>query len=98
MPIDSPSSDSSRGYDLIVLGGGIIGLATALEEIERGKRVAVVDAGPFGRQASWAAAGILATRAGLVGNSPFREFHLRSVASYPEWLRRIETVAGLEPG
>lgn len=87
-------SEAGKIHDLLVLGGGILGLATAFEEAARGKRVAVVDREPFGLQASWAAAGILVTRAGLLGNSPFREFHLRSVALYPEWLRRIEAAAG----
>jgi glycine oxidase len=88
--------EPGKTYDLIVLGGGILGLATAFEEAARGKRVAVVDREAFGLQASWAAAGILITRAGLLGNSPFREFHLRSVALYPEWLKRIEAAAGRE--
>ncbi|MEL2319451.1 FAD-dependent oxidoreductase, partial [Klebsiella pneumoniae] len=33
-----------RGYDVIVIGAGIIGLTTAYELLKRGRRVAVVDA------------------------------------------------------
>ncbi len=88
-------NSSANNYDLVVIGAGVIGLAAAFEESLRGRRVAVIDSGNFGLGASWAAAGILNTRAGLLGNSPFREFHLRSVAAYPDWIARIEAQAGM---
>jgi glycine oxidase len=47
------------GYDVVVVGGGTIGLASAWRLAGRGMRVAVVDPDP-GRGASWAAAGLLA--------------------------------------
>lgn len=87
-------NDSAGSFDIAVLGAGVIGLAAAFEESQRGRRVAVIDAGAFGLGASWAAAGILNARAGLLGNSPFREFHLRSVAAYPDWIARIESASG----
>ncbi len=82
-------------YDLAVLGAGIMGLSVAFEEAMRGKRVAVIDAEAFGGKASWAAAGILNMRAGLLGGSPFRSFHLRSVPMYPDWLARVEEASGV---
>jgi len=88
-------SDLEKPYDLVVLGGGIMGLACAFEEACRGRRVAIVDPNPLGRKASWAAAGILAGRAGVVSNSPFRGFYLRSLAAYPEWLKRVEADSGI---
>jgi glycine oxidase len=83
------------GYDLAVLGAGIMGLSVAFEEMQRGKRVAVIDPNPLGSKASWAAAGILNTRAGLLGGSPFRSFHLRSVPMYPDWLARVDAASGM---
>lgn len=99
--IPSAKPDPRGAYDLIVLGAGIMGLSLAFEEAMRGKRVAVIDPHAFGHdgksgnRASHAAAGILATRAGLLGGSPFRSFHLRSVPLYPDWLARIEAAAGV---
>src|SRR5690606_21620767 len=64
----------------------------------RGKRVAVLDPHGFGAKssgASAAAAGILNMRAGVLGGSPFRAFHLRSVPMYPEWLARVEAESGM---
>jgi glycine oxidase len=45
--------------DILVIGGGIIGLLTARELIEAGERVTVVEMGETGREASWAGGGIL---------------------------------------
>ena len=89
-------SPSEKVYDLAVLGGGIMGLACAFEAVCQGQRVAVLDPNPLGRKASWAAAGILVGRAGVVGSSPFREFYLRSLAEYPDWLKKIENESGMK--
>ncbi|HEX2613723.1 MAG TPA: FAD-dependent oxidoreductase, partial [Fibrobacteria bacterium] len=87
---------TAKPFDLAILGGGIMGLSVAFEETMRGKRVAVLDPNGFGGKASWAAAGILNMRAGVLAGSPFRAFHLRSVPMYPEWLARIEAESGLK--
>jgi glycine oxidase len=46
-------------YDAVVIGGGVVGLASAWSIASRGMTVAVVDPEP-GQGASWAAAGMLA--------------------------------------
>ena len=45
--------------DVLILGGGVIGLSTAWFLAEAGVRVTIVDKGDFGHEASWAGAGIL---------------------------------------
>jgi len=45
--------------DVVVIGGGVIGLSTAYELAGRGLRVTLLDAQQPGREASWAGAGIL---------------------------------------
>jgi glycine oxidase len=47
--------------DSIVVGGGLIGLATARELALAGQDVTVVDRGKVGRECSWAAGGILSS-------------------------------------
>jgi glycine oxidase len=46
-------------YDCIIIGGGIVGLTTAWELSRRGQRVLILDRREIGREASWAAAGML---------------------------------------
>ncbi len=48
-----------KSFDTLVGGGGIIGLFTAWELVKAGHDVAVLERGEFGREASWAAGGIL---------------------------------------
>jgi glycine oxidase len=48
-------------HDLLIIGGGVIGLSIARELKKRGvNNVKVLERGRIGREASWAAAGILA--------------------------------------
>ena len=49
-----------KTWDVIVVGGGIIGLSLSIALHKRGLRVLVVERGEPGREASHAAAGMLA--------------------------------------
>ena len=71
-----------RPRDLVVVGGGVIGLAVAWRAAAAGHRVTVVDPAP-GPGASWAAAGMLAP----VGEAHFGEDALTrlNVAAARAW-------------
>ncbi len=82
--------------DVVIIGGGIIGLAIAVELRQRGASVTV-----FSRNrkqaASYAAAGMLAPHAeGLTGK--MRELCLKSRWLYPEWTNKLTQLTGLETG
>ncbi|MSU80723.1 MAG: FAD-dependent oxidoreductase [Gemmataceae bacterium] len=47
------------GSDVIIVGGGVIGLTTAYNLARQGVRVALCDKGDVGMESSWAGAGIL---------------------------------------
>src|SRR3989338_2155595 len=81
--------------DLAITGAGIMGLACALESAKRGRSVAVFDPEGESHKASWAAAGILATRDARVFQSPFREFYVRSIREYPGWVEEISRLSGM---
>ena len=66
--------------DVIILGGGIAGLATALELARAGMAVTLVEAGVPGAQASSANAGSLHAQ---IPHDPFRTLG-------PEWARRFQ--------
>ena len=57
------------GTDVVIVGGGVIGLSIAFALARRGIRSAVLDSGPLARAASWAGAGIIspATERGRSG-------------------------------
>jgi glycine oxidase len=86
----------SGPFDLAIAGAGIMGLACAWEAARRGLSVLVFDPEETAAQASWAAAGILVTRDARVLQSPFREFYVRSIRQYPEWLAALRAASGEE--
>ena len=81
--------------DAAIVGGGLIGLASALELARRGRKVCVVDREDAAR-ASWAAAGILGPQSEVQAPSPMLELCRRSFALYPEFLRPLGEV-GFRP-
>jgi glycine/D-amino acid oxidase-like deaminating enzyme len=84
-----------KSWDAIVVGAGIIGLSLAIELNKQGLRVLVVEKGEPGREASWAAGGMLAdfpleTPLGL------RELAAASARMYPEFVRELEDESGVK--
>jgi len=79
---------------VLVVGGGITGLAIAHELALRGYRPVVVERDRVASHASTAAAGILAARGVVRSNVPGRMFYTRSLAAYPRWVERLERESG----
>lgn len=77
--------------DVAIAGGGIIGLASALELRRRGATVSVFDSGEKG-QASWAAAGILGPQSEAHEPSPSLALGRASFALYPEFVHGLGDV------
>lgn len=46
-------------FDVVIVGGGVIGMLSALELAAAGRRVALLEAGVVAREASWAGGGIV---------------------------------------
>ncbi len=81
--------------DVIVGGGGIIGLSVALELARKGLRVRVLEKGRAMSEASWAAAGMLSA------HDPEHPPELADLAElsirlYPEYLNTVEELSGHE--
>ncbi len=81
--------------DVAIAGGGIIGLATALELAAAGRKVTVFDKGEAMSEASRAAAGMLAGR-DPENPAELRELAHLSLALYPEFLSRVELLSGVQ--
>ncbi len=84
-----------KNWDAIVIGAGIIGLSLALELHKQGLRVLVVEKGEPGREASWAAGGMLCDFSPEMPPE-LRELATASAAMYPEFVRELEDESGLK--
>ena len=78
-----------------MIGAGIIGLSLAIELNKRGMKVLVIDKGEPGREASWAAGGMLADFP-LEMPSALAELAEASARMYPEFVRELEDESGLK--
>ena len=84
--------------DVVVAGGGLIGLSVAWRTAQRGLSVTVVDDAP-GAGASRAAAGMLApvTEAGY-GEEQLLRLCLASLERYPAFVAEVERAGGVDVG
>jgi glycine oxidase len=83
-----------KTWDVIVVGGGIIGLALARELRKRSLSVLLVERGEPGREASRAAAGMLAD-ADDETPAELRPLASASARMYPEFVRELEDESGV---
>ena len=80
--------------DVVVVGGGVIGLGIAWRAAQAGITVTVVDQAP-GRGASWAAAGMLAPVTEVhYGEQPLLRLNLDAAASWPAFAAELEAASG----
>ncbi|MEH1909213.1 glycine oxidase ThiO [Nostoc sp.] len=83
--------------EIVIIGGGVIGLAIAIELKLRGTHVTVFCRN-FQAAATHAAAGMLAPDAENIPNGAMRSLCWRSRALYPDWTRKLEELTGLNTG
>lgn len=88
---------SASGDDVIVVGGGIIGLSIAREAARSRLRVRLFEKGDVGCGASSAAAGLLGPQIGLDGGDPLQALSLASRDLYPAFARSIAEESGIDP-
>lgn len=85
-----------KSPDLVVVGGGVVGLAVAREAARRGLAVTVVERGEPGRAASWAAAGMLSPFGEAREGGPFLDFGLAALDAWPDWAAELEEESGTD--
>jgi glycine oxidase len=84
-------------FDFIVIGGGIIGMATARELALQGVEVTLIEKNALGMQSSWAAGGIISSM------RPWAESHEAvllseySKKSYPDFVNALQIETGIDP-
>jgi glycine oxidase len=88
-----------QSYDVVVIGAGVIGLASGWRAAQRGLRTLILDAAEPGRGATGAAAGMLApvTEAGF-GEEQLLALNLESARRYRDFVEELEQETAIDTG
>ncbi|MDZ4684091.1 MAG: FAD-dependent oxidoreductase, partial [Planctomycetaceae bacterium] len=81
--------------DVVIIGGGVIGLSAAFELAESGLTVRVLEQGTPGREASWAGAGMLPPGNPDRATKPEPLLRGHSHRLWPEWAARLTERSGI---
>jgi glycine oxidase len=84
-----------KTWDVIIVGGGIIGLSLSIALRKRGAQVLVVERGEPGREASHAAAGML-TDCALETPAALQPLAQASARMYPEFVHELQDESGMQ--
>lgn len=84
-----------KSWDVIIVGGGIIGLSLSIALRKRGAKVLVVERGEPGREASHAAAGMLVD---CIVETPaaLQPLATASARMYPEFVHELQDESGVQ--
>ena len=86
------------GSEVIIVGGGVIGLSIAYALAREGVATTVLDRGALGRAASWAGAGIISPGSERPARDPWAALRTRSARLYPEWSAALREETGIDNG
>jgi glycine oxidase len=85
--------------DVLILGGGVIGLTTAFYLKRQGVHVEVVDRGDFGQESSWAGAGIIsAAPSPSRARTPLARLQAHSAQLHPELAATLRDATHIDNG
>jgi glycine oxidase len=83
-----------NAYDVLIVGGGIIGGALAFELARKDAGVLLLDRQQPGLEASWAAAGMISPAPDSTDASPLVPFARESHRLYPDFVASVERASG----
>ena len=84
--------------DVNIVGGGVIGLSIAYELAQQGLSVAVFDRQQFGKEASWAGAGMLPPADFKSAATPEIQLRAASKTMWADWSSRLKEESGIDNG
>ena len=87
-----------KGYDVIVIGGGLVGGAIAWGAARGGAAVALLDEGDIAFRASRGNFGLVWVQTKGVGLPPYAHWSLRSAELWPALAAALREATGVDPG
>lgn len=87
-----------KSGEVVILGGGVIGLTTAYFLAREGVRVRLLDRGTVGREASWAGAGILPPSDWSAAREPIDRLRALSGRLFPDLSAELREATGIDNG
>lgn len=87
-----------KTYDIVIVGGGIMGGSIAFELAQQKMHVAVLDRQELMHEASWAAAGMLSPAPDCLAAIPAVPLGRASLAMYSKFVEAIERASGMSTG
>jgi glycine oxidase len=85
-------------HDVLIIGGGVIGLSLAWDLARHGQRVHVIDRQEPGREASWAGAGILPAANRATALHPYDQMCGLASELHPQWAEELQSLTGIDTG
>ena len=83
--------------DFLIVGAGVIGLSSALELIQRGAKVTVLERGSSGNESSWAGGGILSPLCPWDYSDAVTRLSSHGAALFPAWAQALHAATGIDP-
>ncbi|MGI8982714.1 MAG: glycine oxidase ThiO [Pirellulaceae bacterium] len=84
--------------DVLIIGGGVIGLSLAWDLAQHGQSVQVIDRGEPGKEASWAGAGILPPASWKAARHPYDQLRALSSELHPQWAAALSQQTEIDTG
>lgn len=84
-------------FDVCIIGGGVIGCATALSLAQSGASVLLIDKSRIGQESSWAGGGILYPLLPWDYADAVTSLTARSLELFPVWANQLKHSSGIDP-
>jgi len=83
--------------DVIIIGAGVIGLATAERLLLQGAKVTILERNKAGQESSWAGGGILSPLCPWDYSDDVTRLTSYSAKQFPAWVAALQKASGIDP-